>query len=74
MFIHILVIFLYLFHFLTGQLREVTVYRLICHDTVEEKLLALQDKKRQLSQQTIGMNGNKVEIKLTLEDLKALFV
>lgn len=37
-----------------GQLRDVEVYRLIVRNSVEERLLALQEKKRSLSLQAIG--------------------
>ena len=32
-----------------GQTRQVTVYRLIAKDTIEEKILALQEAKRDLA-------------------------
>ncbi len=31
-----------------GQLRNVTVYRLVAKDTIEEQILALHDEKREL--------------------------
>jgi SNF2 family DNA or RNA helicase len=37
-----------------GQSRVVTSYKLITRDTVEEKILALQNRKRDLIQATIG--------------------
>ncbi len=58
-----------------GQTREVHVYRLICRDTVEERLLLLQDRKRSLSQKAIGGEGARgPEARLSLEDLKSFFV
>jgi SNF2 family DNA or RNA helicase len=37
-----------------GQAKVVTSYKLITRDTVEEKILALQDRKREMIQATIG--------------------
>jgi len=54
-----------------GQLRRVFAYRLIARDTVEEKILALQDKKRELAESIVradaGVIGN-----LTPEDVELL--
>ncbi|HEY0370306.1 MAG TPA: DEAD/DEAH box helicase, partial [Chthoniobacterales bacterium] len=54
-----------------GQTRVVTAYKLIARDTVEEKIVKLQAKKRSASEATIGseeplMSG------LTTEDLEEL--
>ena len=58
-----------------GQLRDVEVYRLIVKNSVEERLLVLQEKKRSLSLQVIGEGGIqlKSEQKHSLEDLLSLF-
>ncbi len=58
-----------------GQTRHVHVYRLICADTVEERLLALQDTKRTLSQRAIGrdVQPGGADAKLSLEELKGFF-
>ena len=37
-----------------GQTKVVTSYKLIARDTVEEKILALQQRKRQMIQAAIG--------------------
>jgi SNF2 family DNA or RNA helicase len=37
-----------------GQSRVVTSYKLIARDTVEEKILTLQQRKRELTAQTLG--------------------
>jgi len=37
-----------------GQTRVVTAYKLITRDTVEEKILILQNRKREIIQATIG--------------------
>lgn len=50
-----------------GQKNNVLVLRLVCKDTVEEKILQLQDKKRQ----TISI-FNSTNDKLTIEDIKLL--
>src|SRR5690606_34198810 len=33
-----------------GQTKNIFAYRLICKDTIEEKMMLLQDRKRQLAQ------------------------
>lgn len=50
-----------------GQKRNVEVIRLVCKDTVEEKILALQQSKQQTADVFSLSNG-----KLTLEELKDL--
>lgn len=50
-----------------GQQKNVLVLRLVCKDTVEEKILQLQDQKRQ----TIDL-FNATSDRLTIEDLKSL--
>jgi SNF2 family DNA or RNA helicase len=55
-----------------GQVRKVFAYRMICKDTVEEKILQLQEKKRQLTADLVGDEGGFVK-KLTQEDVAYLF-
>lgn len=50
-----------------GQKNKVIVFRLVCKNTIEEKILELQDKKRQISN---IFNGE--ADKLTLDDIKKL--
>ena len=50
-----------------GQQRNVEVVRLVCKDTVEEKILALQQKK-QMTADVFNMSGGK----LTVEELRGL--
>lgn len=50
-----------------GQKHNVLVLRLVCKDTVEEKILLLQDQKRQ----TVDLFNTTTD-KLTLEELKSL--
>jgi SNF2 family DNA or RNA helicase len=54
-----------------GQTRHVFAYRLIARDTVEEKVLALQQSKRDLADAIISAD-NSVMRNLTREDLDLL--
>ena len=54
-----------------GRLRPVVAYRLIARDTVEEKILELQARKRELAESIIS-EDNSVLRKLELEDLELL--
>ena len=54
-----------------GQTRQVFAYRLISRDTVEEKVLALQQTKRDLAEAIITAD-NSVMRNLTREDLEVL--
>ncbi|MGH7796100.1 MAG: SNF2-related protein [Candidatus Binatia bacterium] len=54
-----------------GQTRQVFAYRLIARDTVEEKVLALQQSKRDLADAIISAD-NSVMRNLTREDLELL--
>ena len=53
-----------------GQERPVIVYRLVAPDTVEERILVLQDKKRALFEAALGDASSAAG--LTREDLLAL--
>jgi superfamily II DNA or RNA helicase len=53
-----------------GQDKPVMVYRLVAKDTVEEGILALQDRKRQLAGAALGAAGEAAAI--TRDDLLAL--
>ncbi|MBL0185140.1 MAG: SNF2 helicase associated domain-containing protein [Candidatus Obscuribacter sp.] len=55
-----------------GQKRHVFNYKLITRGTVEEKILALQEKKKELAELVIGGDDN-VAKELTQEDLEFLF-
>lgn len=55
-----------------GQTRPVFVYKLITRDSVEEKILQLQDRKRALVEQIISAEGSMLK-SLTREDVEVLF-
>ncbi|CAH6929076.1 transcription termination factor 2 [Phodopus roborovskii] len=55
-----------------GQEKDVVVHRFVCEGTVEEKILQLQEKKKELAKQVLSGSGGSVT-KLTLADLKVLF-
>ncbi|HEY4207698.1 MAG TPA: DEAD/DEAH box helicase [Puia sp.] len=55
-----------------GQAKKVFAYRMICKDTVEEKILQLQEKKRQLTADLVGDESGFVK-KLTQDDVAYLF-
>ncbi len=50
-----------------GQTRPVFVYRLVAEDTVEERILELQGRKRELADVALG--GAAVAAALTRDDL-----
>ena len=53
-----------------GQKRPVTVYRLIVKDSIEEKILSLHHKKRDLANQLLS--GSEISAKLTSAELLSL--
>jgi superfamily II DNA or RNA helicase len=55
-----------------GQTRVVTSYKLIARDTVEEKILQLQNKKRSVIQATLGGEEQFME-SLTWSEIQELF-
>ncbi|WP_333878034.1 DEAD/DEAH box helicase [Methylobacter sp.] len=56
-----------------GQDKPVFVYKLITENTVEEKIIAMQDKKRALAEGIYKGGAKEESLKLTAEDLTALF-
>ncbi|XP_061355786.1 helicase-like transcription factor CHR28 [Gastrolobium bilobum] len=58
-----------------GQTRPVTVLRLTVRDTVEDRILALQQKKREMVASAFGEDGTGGrQSRLTVDDLKYLFM
>ena len=55
-----------------GQTRKVFSYKLITADTVEEKIVALQERKRNLFDQVVGEEAGRAS-KLELADLEGIF-
>ncbi len=56
-----------------GQDKPVFVYKLITENTVEEKIIAMQNKKRALAEGIYKGGAKEESLKLTAEDLTALF-
>ena len=54
-----------------GQTRRVFAYRLIARDTVEEKIVALQDRKRELAESIVRADDSPIS-SLTAEDVELL--
>ncbi len=50
-----------------GQTRPVTIYRLICKDTIEEKIVKLHQEKRDLAGSLL--TGSDISAKMSAEDL-----
>lgn len=55
-----------------GQKKNVFAYRMICKDTVEEKIIKLQESKKKVSRDLIG-EGDSILASLDKERLLALF-
>jgi non-specific serine/threonine protein kinase len=55
-----------------GQTKNIFAYRMICKDTIEDKILQLQDKKRILAKELIADDSGFVK-SLTKEDVEYLF-
>ena len=55
-----------------GQTRDVSVYKVIAKDTIEDRILALQEVKSDLAEQVIGVGGGAGLSALRKEDLIAL--
>ncbi|XP_063860938.1 transcription termination factor 2-like isoform X2 [Scylla paramamosain] len=56
-----------------GQTKPVTIHRFIVENTVEKKIIELQEKKLQLADGILSGAKHKTSNKLTLEDMKTLF-
>lgn len=55
-----------------GQTKNIFAYRMICKDTIEDKILQLQEKKRALAKDIISDDSSFVKT-LTREDVEYLF-
>jgi len=55
-----------------GQTKKVFAYKMICKDTVEEKILLLQKKKKKVASQLIQVDENSFK-NMSKQDLLALF-
>lgn len=55
-----------------GQTKNIFAYRMICKDTIEDKILQLQDKKRTLAKELIADDATFVK-SLSREDVEYLF-
>ncbi|KAJ7636882.1 P-loop containing nucleoside triphosphate hydrolase protein [Roridomyces roridus] len=55
-----------------GQTRNVSIYKLKIHDTVEDRILELQEKKRELAR--VALSGDQIKnMKLGMNELLTLF-
>lgn len=54
-----------------GQTKNIFAYRLICKDTIEEKMLTLQERKRALASELVS-DDNAILKRLTKEDIAYL--
>jgi DNA repair protein RAD16 len=55
-----------------GQYKCVNVKRFVIPNTIEERILQLQEKKHLLFQSTVGMDADALS-RLSVDDLKFLF-
>ena len=55
-----------------GQTRKIFAYRMICKDTVEEKIVELQQRKKQLASDLVTEDAGFIK-KLTRDDIAFLF-
>ena len=54
-----------------GQEKHVMAYRIICKDSIEEKILALQEKKRHIAESIISVDDEKKSF--DLDEVRSLF-
>ncbi len=57
-----------------GQLRPVQVHRLLVEDTVEDRIVQLQEKKRELIESALDENASRSIGRLGVRELAYLFV
>ena len=56
-----------------GQDKNVFAYRMICKDTIEEKIIQLQAKKKKISNDLIKVDDESIMKGLKINDIKSLF-
>lgn len=56
-----------------GQTKNVMVHKLVCQGTIEEKIDAMIESKKELAENVIGSGGEKWITKLGNEELMSLF-
>ncbi|WVO16853.1 hypothetical protein L204_104539 [Cryptococcus depauperatus] len=56
-----------------GQKRDVNIWKLTIEETVEDRILALQDNKRELANAALSGQASKGLMKLTMDDIMRLF-
>ncbi len=56
-----------------GQDKKVFAYRMICKDTIEEKIIKLQAKKKKISSDLIKVDDESIMKGLKINDIKSLF-
>ena len=55
-----------------GQTRPVTIYRIVAANTIEEKIVSLHHRKRELADSLLS--GTDAATKLTVDQLKSLLI
>ncbi|KAL2501955.1 DNA/RNA helicase protein [Forsythia ovata] len=55
-----------------GQKNDVKIVRMIARDTIEERILQLQEKKKVLARKAFGRKGPKDQREISRDDLRAL--
>ena len=55
-----------------GQQKKVFAYKMICRDTIEEKIIRIQERKKQLSDDLVSEDEGFVK-SLSEEDIEYLF-
>lgn len=63
---------LFSLHVDAGQYRPIRAVRFIAENTVEERILQLQEKKRLVFDGTVGRDAGSLKM-LTVDDMKSLF-
>uniref|UniRef100_A0A0K0F5U3 Transcription termination factor 2 (inferred by orthology to a human protein) n=1 Tax=Strongyloides venezuelensis TaxID=75913 RepID=A0A0K0F5U3_STRVS len=56
-----------------GQTKEVFIHKFVCKNTVEKRVMELQDKKRELSKEFLGETKTKKANRLDNQDLAFIF-